>query len=238
MSLPPRQARPGSTGRVPNPRTTTPEEPPLDWEDRAIWALKKTREEAAKYRISRPGALASLVPVVGPLWEAAADIQDGDYGSAALNGAMAAADAFPIGQGVKLGRVLKLLNEARRSQPPLPSARQMRYLYEKAGLIKKGQELHHTAPLAEWSSKPVLKSLLPRVERNVPGLLRNHPAMLKVVDPAAHGRAHRGNIAEQIWHRSNALQKSVVVGGVAKSMDAKEAFGTSLVPPDPHKPNR
>lgn len=236
MSLPPRQAQPGSTGRVASPSPATAEEPPLNWEDRAIWALNKARTEAAKYKITRPGAVASLVPVIGPAWEAAADIQDGNYGSAAFNGAMAIADVLQIGQGIKLGRIVKIINEVKRSQPPLPNARQMRYLYEKGGLIVKGQELHHTAPLKEWSSLPVLKSVLPRVERNAPGHFRNHPALLKVMDKATHVRAHHGNIAEQAWHRSNALQKSILVGGFAKGLDAEEAFGSSLLPPP--KPKR
>jgi hypothetical protein len=236
MSLPPRQVRPGSTGRVASPSPATAQASAPDWEGLAISAVRNGAADLMKYRFTRPSALGSLVPVVGPIREGLADLQDGNYGSAAFNGAMAAADLFPVGEVVKLGRIVKILNEVKRSQPPLPSARQMRYLYEKAGLIVKGQELHHTVPLKEWSSLPVLKSLLPRVERNVPGQLRNHPAFLKVMDPLKHGSAHRGNLAEQVWHRSNALQKSVGAGIVAKGLDAEEAFGSPLLPPP--KPRR
>lgn len=46
--------------------------------------------------IPRPNTAQTFVPVVGPAWEAIADLQDGDYGGAAFNGAMAAADALPV----------------------------------------------------------------------------------------------------------------------------------------------
>lgn len=39
--------------------------------------------------------------MIGPAWEAAADLQDGDYAGAAFNGAMAVADALPVGVAAK-----------------------------------------------------------------------------------------------------------------------------------------
>src|SRR5687767_5406110 len=47
--------------------------------------------------IKRPTLAQSFIPVVGPAWEAVADLQEGDYGGAAFNGAMAVADVLPVG---------------------------------------------------------------------------------------------------------------------------------------------
>jgi hypothetical protein len=137
-------------GRIPDIYGTAQVEQSSDWQDRAQRALDESRTAVANWKIRRPGTFESLVPVVGPLWDAAADIQDGNYGSAAFNGAMAVADVFPIGGAVKLGRVLKALNKVKGARPLLPHANDMRRLYEKAGLIGRGQELHHTIPLKQW----------------------------------------------------------------------------------------
>ena len=52
-------------------------------------------------KIQRPNIAESFIPVVGPAWEAAADLQDGNYGGAAFNAAMAVGDALPAGALVK-----------------------------------------------------------------------------------------------------------------------------------------
>jgi hypothetical protein len=52
-------------------------------------------------KIQRPNLAQSFIPVVGPAWEAAADLQDGNYAGAAFNGAMAVADVLPIGVAAK-----------------------------------------------------------------------------------------------------------------------------------------
>jgi hypothetical protein len=220
MSLPPRQTRPGPNLRAPS--TNNHYDPTLDWRDQGIRALEQSRAAMADWKISRPSTAASLIPVIGPAWEAAADIQDGDYGSAAFNGAMAVADAFPIGQLMKLRHLAKLLSAANKGKPlSSRNFRQMRELYAKAGLIKPGQQLHHTAPLRAWK-------ILPKADRKTLGLIRNSPALLKVMDPAAHKFAHgkkQGlDRARQVWHGSNALEKSVVGATVGKAADAGEAW--------------
>lgn len=220
MTLSPR-AVPGSPRRAANTPMNSRDTPSMNWEDRAIRALKDARDHVAQYRVSRPSPIASLTPVIGPAWEAAADLQDGNYGSAAFNGAMAVADAFPIGAAFKLGRTMKLLNQAKRSKDFLPNANQMSALYKRAGLKGPGEELHHTIPLNEWPK------LFPKLARTTKGNIRNHPALLKVMDEATHKLAHKGTLPQQIWHRSNALQKSVVTGGVAKGADMSEARASS-----------
>jgi len=193
-----------------------------DWETRAIRALDASRKAStnAGFRIERPGTAASLIPVIGPAWEAAADIQDGDYGSAALNGAFAVADALPFGFAAKVARVMKVLKRANGGEPLSSlSAKKLAELYKKAGLKKPGEHLHHTVPLNEWG-------ILPKASRSTPGLLRNHPALLKVMSPSVHQLAH-GNkgagLAGKVWHGSNALEKGVAGSMVGRSLDAGEA---------------
>ncbi len=221
MSLPPRQTRSGANPRVPSPNNASQYDPALDWRDQGIRALEQSRAAMADWKISRPGTAASLIPVIGPAWEAAADIQDGDYGSAAFNGAMAVADALPVGPLMKLRHLTKILKAANNGRPlSVLNARQTRNLYAKAGQIQRGQELHHTTPLRAWK-------ILPKADRYTPGLIRNNPALLKVMDPAvhqfAHGKKQGWDLARQVWHGSNALEKSVAGAAVGKAVDAGEA---------------
>jgi hypothetical protein len=65
-------------------------------------------------KIQRPNTPESFLPVVSPAWEAAADLQDGTYGGAAFNGAMAVGDALPVGAIVKGTR-------AAETNPPTPA---------------------------------------------------------------------------------------------------------------------
>lgn len=48
-------------------------------------------------KIPRPNLAESFIPIVGPAWEAAGDLQDRNYGGAAFNAAMAVGDALPAG---------------------------------------------------------------------------------------------------------------------------------------------
>nr|QQZ50082.1 hypothetical protein JKL49_26255 [Phenylobacterium glaciei] len=75
--------------------------------------------------IPRPNLAESFIPVVGPAWEAVADLQDGNYGGAAFNGLMAVGDALPVGVAVKgLKAASKGLLSSRRD--PSPQVRQLR----------------------------------------------------------------------------------------------------------------
>lgn len=92
-------------------------------------------------KIQRPNTLESFIPVVGPAWEAAADLQAGNYRGAAFNAAMAVGDALPVGAIVKgtraatrgIGLVTK------KSMSAGATAKRIR----EAGLAGKGDEIHH-----------------------------------------------------------------------------------------------
>ncbi|MCR5877471.1 hypothetical protein [Phenylobacterium sp. J367] len=71
-------------------------------EDRGLRSPAEMLEEFQKGpRIERPSLAQSFIPIVGPAWEAVADLQDGNYGGAAFNAAMAVGDALPAGAVVK-----------------------------------------------------------------------------------------------------------------------------------------
>ena len=59
-------------------------------------------------RIRQPGPVASLIPVVGPAWQAAADLQEGNLVGAGVNTALAIADVTPAGPLIKGAKAAKL----------------------------------------------------------------------------------------------------------------------------------
>lgn len=123
-------------------------------------------------KIQRPNLVQSFIPVVGPAWEAVADLQDGNYGGAAFNGAMAVADALPIGVAVKgvkaASKGVKILKKG--SVTAGAAASRLRAW----GIAKKGEEIHHTVPLNGTS----------RSAQD----WRNHYAFLKVLPKEQHRR--------------------------------------------------
>lgn len=122
--------------------------------------------------IPRPNLAQSFIPVVGPAWEAAADLQDGNYGGAALNGLMAVGDALPVGFAVKgLKAASKGIGAFKKGSVTAgASAKKIR----RVGLAGKGQEIHHTVPLKGTS----------RSAQD----WRNHYALLKVLPVEQHRR--------------------------------------------------
>jgi hypothetical protein len=125
-------------------------------------------------KIARPSVAETFIPVVGPAWEAAADLQDGNYAGAAFNGAMAVVDVLPAGALVKGARAAKkgvgILRDG-----SLTSGATLR-AYRKKGMAKAGEEVHHTIPLNG-------------VPRNVADW-RNHYLFLKSLPQETHRRIH------------------------------------------------
>ncbi len=180
------------------------------------WPLDVAQEALQDFqsgpKIQRPDLVQSFIPVVGPAWEAAADLQDGNYAGAAFNATMAVADALPAGaivKGVKAASkgigVLK---------GPL-SANQAAYQIRKAGLAAKGQEIHHTVPLKGAS-------------RSVPNW-RNNYALLKPLPEDIHRRLRgswkgkpRFDPVRRVWYGTTDWQKSVPTALTAYAADAWE----------------
>lgn len=164
-------------------------------------------------KIQRPSMAQSFIPVVGPAWEAAADLQDGNYGRAAFNGAMAVADALPVGVAVKG------LNAARKGVGVLKkgslTANAAASRLRDWGIAKKGEEIHHTRPL----------SGIKRNEQN----WRNHYALLKVLPQETHQRLTRSwngkarfDPVRGMWYGTTDWQKAVPTGLGAYIADAVE----------------
>jgi hypothetical protein len=123
-------------------------------------------------KIQRPNLVQSFIPIVGPAWEAAADLQDGNYGGAAFNGAMAAADALPVGVAVKgINAARKGVTILKKGSVTAGAAASRLRAW---GIAKKGEEIHHTVPLNGTS----------RSAQD----WRNHYAFLKVPPKEQHRR--------------------------------------------------
>lgn len=163
--------------------------------------------------IRRPTLAQSFIPVVGPAWEAVADLQDKNYAGAAFNGAMAVADALPVGV------VVKGVNAARKGVTVLKkgslTANAARSRLRDWGVAKKGEEIHHTVPL----------NGIGRGEQN----WRNHYGLLKVLPEETHQRLTRMwngkprfDTIRQVWYGAADWQKAVPAGLTGYAADAWE----------------
>lgn len=172
-------------------------------------------------RIQRPSTAQSFIPVVGPAWEAAADLQDGNYAGAAFNGVMAVADALPVGvaakgfkaatKGVTILKKGSLTGNAARSR------------LRDWGVAKKGEEIHHTVPL----------NGIGRGEQN----WRNHYALLKVLPQETHQRLTRSwngkprfDPIRRVWYGTTDWQKAAPAGLAAYAGDTWENVARPFSP--------
>lgn len=171
--------------------------------------------------IQRPNLAESFIPVVGPAWEAVADIQDKNYGRAAFNGAMAVADALPIGVAAKglraASRGVTILKSG--SLTAGAAASRLRAW----GVARKGEEIHHAIPLngASRSAQD----------------WRNHYAFLKVLPKETHRRLTgswvgkpRFDPIRRVWYGTTDWMKAVPAGVAGYAADAWE---NATHPPEP-----
>ncbi len=178
-------------------------------------------------KIARPNLAESFIPVIGPAWEAVGDLQDGNYGGAAFNGAMAVVDALPIGVGIKglraASKGIGILKEG--SVTAGAAAKQLR----RAGLAVTGEEIHHSIPLDGLS----------RSAQD----WRNHYAFLKVLPKEVHRRLHgryggkpQFGILGQLWHGTTDWQKAVPAAAAGYAADSWENLTRPFGPaPDPEQ---
>ncbi|MFM8376625.1 MAG: hypothetical protein ACKN9P_11330 [Phenylobacterium sp.] len=172
-------------------------------------------------RLSRPNALESFIPVIGPAWEAATDLQDGDIKGAALNAAFAVFDTLPAGAAIKgaraAGKGIGVLKKG--SVTAGASAKMIR----KAGLSGPGMEIHHSIPLEG-------------IGRSVQDW-RNHYAFLKVLPKEVHRRLHgswggkpRYDPLRRIWYGTTDWQKSVPTATASMTADGIETARAAEAP--------
>ena len=186
---------------------------PLDFAQDALEDFQKGP------KIPRPNLAESFIPIVGPAWEAAGDLQDGNYGGAAFNAAMAVGDALPVGaivKGVKAAsKGLKVLEMG--SMSAQKAAKAMR----KAGLVKPGEEVHHSIHLngsirttPDWrNSYPFLKPLKKAIHRRIHSSWEGKPQF---------------NAAMRLWHGTTDWQKTVPVAIGAYTADTWENLNRPL----------
>lgn len=219
MSLPPRQPRPMTAGGLPSSNAVPHEQlTPEDRMQRMFDLLGKVPS------IPEPGAWA-YVPVVGPAWETARDLQQGDYAGAAFNGAMLAAEFSPLAAARRAMKLVDAVNGMRRGAFLARAGTQTARI-RKIEDVGKGFEVHHTIPMEGWGP-------IPKASREAEGLWRNHPANLKVMDKTKHRRLtgkwtdpgtgevlERFDPVRRVWHGTNALQKSGAAATAATGADA------------------
>ncbi|WP_156397172.1 MULTISPECIES: hypothetical protein [unclassified Sphingomonas] len=210
MSLPPRQPRPLAAAGAPRNPAARPTPPNMSFEQRVQHALDMSRANIPD--IPDPGYYAN-VPVVGSAWQAAADLQDGDYAGAAFNTAMLAAEISPfapIARVVKLTRAVNKMRKARLLASSSTQLSRIRKIEQKARNLAGNTEefvIHHVYPM---------KGAAPtsREARRIEGLWRNHPANMKILPKHIHEGVHNGfgnpvtDPVLKLWHGTNDLHKT------------------------------
>ncbi len=153
--------------------------------------------------MARPSTLQSLIPIAGAAWEAAADLQEGNYGGALLNAGFAVGDALPVGVALKgLSAARKGVGVWKAGSVTGEAARKS---LRTKGVATPGSEIHHSVPLNGTS-------------RSVQDW-RNHYAFLKVLPQAQHrrlrgrwGELPKYNPAQRLWYGTTDWMKAVPAG--------------------------
>lgn len=230
MSLPSGQRRPAFAAGLPNPRTALPDEE---------LTLQELVQKARNARLPEPGGWGYL-PVVGPAWEAAYDLQEGDYAGAALNAGLLAAEVTPFAFARRSFGLLKGINEMRRGRL-LASANTQQ---QRARTVVQRQRdavgntekfvVHHVYPME--GAAPTTKQ-----GRKIEGLLRNHPLNLKILPQHLHHGVHHGFESPydpflKVWHGTNDFHKATAAATGAWASD----IGQNTARPDrtPEPPGR
>jgi len=109
------------------------------------------------------------VPFIGPAWETAYDLQEGDYADAAFNAAMLAAEFTPAAPLRRVAKIVKDINRSRRApllaRDATQRARIRKIVNAEKTHIGKAYEVHHTIPFK--GLRPI-----PKADRKAEGLWR------------------------------------------------------------------
>ncbi|WP_442681263.1 hypothetical protein ACSBM8_08900 [Sphingomonas sp. ASY06-1R] len=179
-------------------------------------------------KIARPNLAEEFIPVIGPAWDAVADLQEGNYGSAAFNAAMAVSDVTPIGFGIKAVRGASKITRALKTS--LPKAYAVQRKIHKLGLASRLEDVHHVFELNG-------------IARNVKHW-KNNPIFLKVLPRQTHQRLHHrvGDMpqfgpARRLWYGTTDWMKAGAAGIAGDVADTIENFadrfqvGNKPIPP-------
>ena len=208
---------------LPNPRAALPDDE---------LTLQELIQRARQARLPNPEGWADL-PFVGPAWEAAYDLQEGDYTGAALNAGLLAAEFTPAAPLRRVAKIARAITRHPRAAPLLAKdatqrARIRRFVDNEGTHTGRDYEIHHTIPFEKLGP-------FPEASRRVEGLWRNHPGNLKIMDKATHRRMtgeyrdphtntvlDQFNAAQRAWHGTNALQKTTALAAGATFADLGE----------------
>jgi hypothetical protein len=172
--------------------------------------------------VGHPGFAESLIPVWGSGREAVADLQDGDYAGAALNGALAASDLFladSIANAVRKGGLYALKGAIGETAAKANWKKAVRPKLGDLGILDKYQHGHHwLIPQKGWGAK-------------FPEVIKNHPLNIKgMPSREVHGRIHgrykgqpRFNLLERLWHGTPAWSKVGTGSAIGHSVAGAEA---------------
>ena len=174
--------------------------------------------------IPRPSVAQSFIPVVGPAWEAAADLQDKNYFGFGLNAAAAASELLPVGVGLKgIRAATKGIGILKKGSVTADASRKV---LRNIGAAVKGQEIHHSVPLKGLS-------------RNAQSW-KNHYAFLKVLPTEQHRRLTGGwagqpryNAARRLWYGTTDWMKAAPAGALGYLADGVENVVHPGVPNTP-----
>ena len=168
--------------------------------------------------IPPPSTLESFIPVVGPAWQAASDLQHRDYLGAAFNGGLAVSDLFLGGEILKgVAKGGGVFHGMASRTPPFgwPAARKW---MKESGFLHPGEEGHHwLIPQNQWG-------------RNIPDWLKNQPWNIMSLDKVTHGRLRhrmgespRFNPAQRYLYGTPAWSKAATVSVVGHPAAASQA---------------
>jgi hypothetical protein len=130
----------------------------------------------------QPNLLQSMIPVVGPAWEFAADVQRKRYGHAVLDAAVGALD-LPVAKAAVRGGKLVLANKAFYRPGTLADEafdwdKKVRPWMVENGHLQADQQGHHWGIRQNGPGK------------NIPKWIKNQTWNIKAMDPVTHGRVH------------------------------------------------
>lgn len=193
-------------------------------------------------KIGHADGLESLIPFWGAGRNALADLQEGNYASAAINAGLLASDfflwgapakfIFKAGQfGFKKSGIKGALEGSKYAikGPGRITAkdkwRSARDKMKRRGMVVDGQEGHHIIPQAGWGKRGW--------GRNLPDAIKHHPLNIMWLPRDVHQRLHRNwmelpefTTRQKIWHGtprwSKALAGEVAGRGVAPVVEMTE----------------